>query len=41
MPSARELHDWYIYNNTKLVVAIFLVITILSLLFSVGPGVGR
>lgn len=38
MPSAKEMHHWYLYNSYKLAVAIFLVITILVLLFAVGPG---
>jgi len=38
MPSAREFYDWYTYNNYKLVVALFLAITILSLVFAVGSG---
>lgn len=38
MPSANEIYNWYTYNTYKLAVAIFLAITILVLVYSVGPG---
>lgn len=38
MPSVNEFYSWYAYNTYKLVVAVLLTITILVLLYSVGPG---